>query len=216
MGVLKHGLNTADPLGQGGQYETCSLKILAYILRNLQLISDLMGWGFYSSSHLLRFEGVWWLGEGGEVRLNGKAARFHFWLQAPSMLMPGATKQGFVCVPQRPVPVGEKLQALPETWPWLQVVGPRLPQATPHWVPQRSWAPRGMHFSLGAGATSRQQRVSQYWPQAAATHVAGGCPRTHIQGRSSTPSAPNIISSCEKKPVYVECTLDVQEEFLRE
>lgn len=64
------------------------------MLGNLQLISNLMGAGFYSSSHLPRFEGVWWPVEGGEVTLNGKAARFHFWLQAPWML--GATKQGFV------------------------------------------------------------------------------------------------------------------------
>lgn len=46
------------------------------------------GLGFYSSSHLPRFEGVWWPVEGGEVTLNGKAARFHFWLQVPWMPAP--------------------------------------------------------------------------------------------------------------------------------
>lgn len=98
MGVLEHGLNTPDPLGQGGQCEACSFKILAYTLKKPATNKRFNGLGFYSSSHLPRFEGVWWPGEGGEVRLNGKAARFHFWLQVPLLLMPGATKQGFVFV----------------------------------------------------------------------------------------------------------------------
>lgn len=86
-------LNTPDPVMEGAVKDWQSQNTCLHAWKSATN-KQFNGLGFYSSSHLPRFEGVWWPVEVGEVTLNGKAARFHFWLQAP--WMPGTTKQGFV------------------------------------------------------------------------------------------------------------------------
>lgn len=160
------------------------------------------GLGFSCSSHLPRFEGVWWPVEGGEVTLNGKAARFHFWLQAPSM--PGATKQRFVFVFHETCARGrgghKQYQRHCPSFRWE---GPGHPRQCAKGSHGCLW-PQGVCIS--AWWESGPQIGTRGHPtaglrQAAPIGVTGGpvsrgCAGAHIRERPTAPSAPNIISSC--------------------
>lgn len=69
------------------------------------------GLRFYSSSHPPRFEGVWWPVEVGERLCLMEKPQFPF-LAARPLCAVCATKQGFVSVVQKPVPVGERLRVV--------------------------------------------------------------------------------------------------------
>lgn len=172
------------------------------MLGNLQLISNLMGRGFTAppTSPDLKESGGPLKGE--RLHLMEKP-QFPFLAAGPlDPWMPCVLHKArlCLCVPQKPAPVGERLQAVPEASSRPQVIGPWPPQASPSpRVPQLPLAQRDMHLQsvLEGGIplpawTGSDPRWLQ--PMGVARGPVSSAALGCVQDASSSPPRPSRVS----------------------